>query len=66
MTPVLGSAYQATCRLTVDSEINLDEMIGPQTMQWLGPDGEHLHTWWSSPTFLEIVCSCIIHCHIHF
>ena len=37
--PVLGEDYEATCTLTVDSEISLEEMSSAVTIQWLGPDG---------------------------
>ena len=61
MTPVLGSAYQATCRLTVDSDVNLDETIGALVIQWLGPDGEFfIHGGYILYTSLESLCGNVM------
>jgi hypothetical protein len=43
-TPVLGGDYAATCTLTVDSEISLEEISPTVTIRWLGEFDEPLNS----------------------
>ena len=56
-TPVLGGDYTATCTLTVDSEISLEEISPTVTIHWLGEFGmfTKLPTVWSSVILMYLV-----------
>ena len=42
-SPQLGAAYQATCMLTLDTELSLEEIDGTVGVQWLDSNGKCLY-----------------------